>query len=163
MHSIEWLCYHWPWVTPNHLKPRRFLHFALPYVSLYGDRKDSKFDVAVKCASLSVRCGTINTIFYLMGAWTIDIFWLDGYLNYRQKKRKRVKKHVIENVIMSLSVLLVWFLYKYSPVLNFVKEREKNLALSLQTTNRPRYRRGQVIWPITKFWGLQSYHWNGWS
>jgi len=21
----------------------------------------------------------------------------------------------------------------------------------------------QVMWPITKFWGLQSYHWNGWT
>ena len=23
----------WPWVTPNHLKPPQFLHFALPYAS----------------------------------------------------------------------------------------------------------------------------------
>jgi len=29
MRSIEWLCYRPPWVTPNHLKPHRFLHFAL--------------------------------------------------------------------------------------------------------------------------------------
>jgi len=33
MRSIEWLCCRWPWVTPKHVKPPQFLHFALPYES----------------------------------------------------------------------------------------------------------------------------------
>jgi len=33
---------------------------------------------------------------------------------------------------------------------------------SLRTTNCPSLGRGQVMWPITKFWGLQSYDWNCW-
>ena len=33
MCSIEWLCCRWPWVTPNHLKPPKFLHFVLTYAS----------------------------------------------------------------------------------------------------------------------------------
>ena len=33
MHSIEWLCCQWPWLTFNHLNLPQFVHFALPYAS----------------------------------------------------------------------------------------------------------------------------------
>jgi len=33
MRSIEWLCCRGPCVTPKHVKPPQFLHFALPYAS----------------------------------------------------------------------------------------------------------------------------------
>ena len=34
MRSIEWLCWRWPWVISNSLKPLQSLHFALPYASI---------------------------------------------------------------------------------------------------------------------------------
>jgi len=43
---------------PNRYKPPQFRHFVLPYAAfifVIGDRKDSKFDVKVKCASLGLR------------------------------------------------------------------------------------------------------------
>jgi len=33
MCSIEWLCFRWPWVTPNPPKPPQFLHFSSPFIS----------------------------------------------------------------------------------------------------------------------------------
>ena len=42
--AIEWLCYRWPWVTPNHPKHSSFCILrCLSYLRSTGKHRDFKF------------------------------------------------------------------------------------------------------------------------